>query len=660
MKLIEIRNNLVKLSYEADENPTLGRFIALTHETKSYIAQFVNLKYENDNGYAIAKLMFTFSSDGIVDVYDGSIPNLTSNIVPLASSELLELLPIETPLKIGSLAQENAMLNVDVSIFEHNLTVFSEHSYEKTTFISNCVRQLFLQKEKSVIVDIDNSFDTTQKLTFGKDFKLPLNATMIDFILDTELSEIDVKTKAVIQDIFYAIRQYVETLEEKFLPIDNFIDVIAYQYQETLMPELALLKNKFLRYKEANVFANSKSEITALHEYINDHNCTILDIKQTEDELQREILRYVHSVLENIESYVYFFVSLTDGNSDKQLIKKFINHNKIFTTILCGHSFKYTPELKEQAQNLLLFTPQVIQNNFASYNTFLNKLNYGEAIICGKLTQEIPFIVEISDLDLDLTKEDVFANRLVPEKQEKEPPITSENEENATFENEKEQQTPLEPLKNQAQDEELKEEDLDIFDDYAIEEPNAEEEIIEEEEIEEGEIEEREPEFIEEQESSFNEPKIIEPVENIMLEEPEEIISEEEPAAEILENDEDAYADTSELFEDSEENELSEEDLDFIEGNEGSDEGIEMTNIDEILDEDEDEGTPVVPVYTPEDTGSVDIEYSQGDVVNHPRYGRGVVEKIINYGNKTLCSISFDNVGRRLLDPSISEFEKIE
>ena len=36
-----------------------------------------------------------------------------------------------------------------------------------------------------------------------------------------------------------------------------------------------------------------------------------------------------------------------------------------------------------------------------------------------------------------------------------------------------------------------------------------------------------------------------------------------------------------------------------------------------------------------------------------------VIEKLIKYGNKTLCSISFENIGRRLLDPAISELQKI-
>ena len=71
--------------------------------------------------------------------------------------------------------------------------------------------------------------------------------------------------------------------------------------------------------------------------------------------------------------------------------------------------------------------------------------------------------------------------------------------------------------------------------------------------------------------------------------------------------------------------------------------------------EDQEEELPVYPAEEP--TQDVPI-FSQGDTVSHPKYGRGVVEKLIKYGNKTLCSISFENVGRRLLDPSISELSR--
>ena len=54
---------------------------------------------------------------------------------------------------------------------------------------------------------------------------------------------------------------------------------------------------------------------------------------------------------------------------------------------------------------------------------------------------------------------------------------------------------------------------------------------------------------------------------------------------------------------------------------------------------------------------SDDLE--QGDTVVHTKYGNGVVEKMIKYGSKTLYSINFDNVGRRLLDPTLTEIKKV-
>ena len=71
--------------------------------------------------------------------------------------------------------------------------------------------------------------------------------------------------------------------------------------------------------------------------------------------------------------------------------------------------------------------------------------------------------------------------------------------------------------------------------------------------------------------------------------------------------------------------------------------------------------TPIVPVYDadipPEDMVSSD-PIEQGDTVTHAKYGTGVVEKMIKYGTKTLYSINFDNIGRRLLDPTLTEIKK--
>ena len=411
MQLLEIKNNLAKLSYSDTENPILGRFIVLSSESKSYVAQFVNLKSDTVNCFAIAKLLFTFTPEGIVDNYDGSIPNMHSEISFLPPDELLRLLPIETPVKIGNLAQQSDLLELDVSVFERNFVVFAQKDNHKKTFISNCIRQLFQMKEKSVIIDTCNLFEDYKKIVFGKDFKLPLNSKMIDYIFEYELAEVGPSTKAIIQDIFYAVQQYIQTMEFEFLPIDNFVEVVANQYKETQMPELALLKNKLLKYRDANVFANTKEEVTTFKEKLDEKNCSIIDMKDIHDSLQKEVLSYIHSTLETYDKYIYFFVPLTDDNSDKRLLKQFINHNRVFTTIMVNSSYKYANELKQHAQNMILFAPQDINHDFSAYNTFLNKLNQEECIVFGKLTQGIPFIVEMSDLKLDLTMEDVIGDR---------------------------------------------------------------------------------------------------------------------------------------------------------------------------------------------------------------------------------------------------------
>jgi len=72
--------------------------------------------------------------------------------------------------------------------------------------------------------------------------------------------------------------------------------------------------------------------------------------------------------------------------------------------------------------------------------------------------------------------------------------------------------------------------------------------------------------------------------------------------------------------------------------------------------------TPSIPEYAAEfpDEDRVNSDaIQQGDRVFHQEFGEGVVEKMINYGDKVLCSVNFTNVGRRLLNPEISEMKKI-
>lgn len=99
----------------------------------------------------------------------------------------------------------------------------------------------------------------------------------------------------------------------------------------------------------------------------------------------------------------------------------------------------------------------------------------------------------------------------------------------------------------------------------------------------------------------------------------------------------------------------------FLEPLEEINDSIQNESDEKEILETRNTSTPIVPVYGA-DIPAEDIVISdtieQGDSVVHAKYGNGVVEKMIKYGTKTLYSINFDNVGRRLLDPTLTEIKK--
>ena len=261
MKVLEIKNNLVKVAFDVADNLALGGFIIIEDSNNPYVAQVMNLKSEPASNYAIVKLLFTFNDEGILKNYNGTIPSLNANVSKLPASELLDIIPAEDPIIIGSLAQQDVNLNIDKTILENNLLICSNNLSNTTTLLSNITEQI---KEKAVIIDTEGQFEWERAITIGKDFKLPLNFDTINYIYENDLDDVDAVSKAMIQDIFIEVQDYIQTLPERFLPFDTFINVIDSQYRETQIPQLILLKNKLLKYKELNIFADTLKDILDL------------------------------------------------------------------------------------------------------------------------------------------------------------------------------------------------------------------------------------------------------------------------------------------------------------------------------------------------------------------------------------------------------------
>lgn len=744
MQVLEIKNNLVKIAYDVNDNLALSSFVIIEDTNTPYVAQVVNVKADKLTNFAIVKLLFTFNEEGILKNYNGTIPSLKSTVSILPSKELLDIIPIENNLIMGELAQQNVTLNVDKTILDNNLLVCSDNVENTNILLKNITKQI---DEKIVIFDTDGLFDAENKITFGKDFKLPLNYDTINFIYENELDDVDATSRAVIQDIFIEVQEYTKNLPEGYLPFETFINVVDQQYKETQIPQLVLLKNKLIKYRDLNAFAETLKDVLSLSIAIDKSKVTIIDISEMAPVLQKEIMSYTYGVMKGINETIYSFVKVDNANSSKRLLKTFLSRDGIYTTIICRHEYKYLPELKSAAQNLILFTPQTLQHDFAAYNTFLNKLNTDEFIIYGAHTQNIPLIVELDELELDTQNDDdetesekdieeIPSSNVVPmpapvqntapqenitespepEIQEEEtfkapeveyPDLGFDNETpssneaptvdfpetetlNITEEQPEENFTQIElpetfeePEIEEVQQEEP-EEETDIPQ-VEINEDLSEQAIIEDSNISETPAEYT-SQATEEQAPIYNilddneidyqdaepevlplEPEIDYSVEDIDIEEnyqePQPYDENEamiEQAAkdvdkliyEKLPNEDVTLDDLSDLQSD----ELTEDDLNLI-GDLASDNGI--TPEPEL--EYNEEQPPVVPIYNAEDIEPQEQQSLEpGDRVSSPKYGEGVVEKMIKYGNKMLCSIEFPNIGRRLLDPAMTEIKKLD
>lgn len=766
MQVLEIKNNLVKIAYDVNDNLALSSFVIIEDTNTPYVAQVVNVKADKLTNFAIVKLLFTFNEEGILKNYNGTIPSLKSTVSILPSKELLDIIPIENNLTMGELAQQNVTLNVDKTILDNNLLVCSDNVENTNILLKNITKQI---DEKIVIFDTDGLFDAENKITFGKDFKLPLNYDTINFIYENELDDVDATSRAVIQDIFIEVQEYTKNLPEGYLPFETFINVVDQQYKETQIPQLVLLKNKLIKYRDLNAFAETLKDVLSLSIAIDKSKVTIIDISEMAPVLQKEIMSYTYGVMKGINETIYSFVKVDNANSSKRLLKTFLSRDGIYTTIICRHEYKYLPELKSAAQNLILFTPQTLQHDFAAYNTFLNKLNTDEFIIYGAHTQNIPLIVELDELELDTQNDDdetesekdieeIPSSNVVPmpapvqntapqenvtespepEIQEEEtfkapeveyPDLGFDNETpssneaptvdfpetetlNVTEEQPEENFTQIElpetfeePEIEEVQQEEPEEDIQENFDNEISQEPIEEEvfmpetdipqveineDLSEQAIIEDSNISETPAEYTsqatEEQTPIYNilddneidyqdaepevlplEPEIDYSVEDIDLEEnyqePQPYDENEamiEQAAkdvdkliyEKLPNEDVTLDDLSDLQSD----ELTEDDLNLI-GDLASDNGI--TPEPEL--EYNEEQPPVVPIYNAEDIEPQEQQSLEpGDRVSSPKYGEGVVEKMIKYGNKMLCSIEFPNIGRRLLDPAMTEIKKLD
>lgn len=746
MNIIGIKNNLVKFIYEEDIK--LSDLIGIKDSEKSYIAQVLQLEATRSGKLAIAKLIFCY--DGQIRNYDGSVPSIKAEMAVLDSNFVLN--EPKNTLTIGKIGTTPFL--VDFDILKDNPIILSEKFYITKVLLNNIALQLQARKHKLVVFDTAGIFKNN-KLSLGKDFKLPLNSSSIDFIYEKIFDEATPESKAMIQSIFEELSEYAKTID--YIPFESFKSVIDSEFARTKLIQLIILKNKIKEIQNQKIFAQTDDDIIPLKSAVETNGTTVIDLSKFNVDIQNECIKYVYSVMDNLNDEFYAFVNLS-GN-DKQILNILKEKENIHTTVICDYDYANLAELKKISKNMFLFSPLKQQADYGTYNSFLQKLSEDEFIAYGKMTKFVPIItklVQISGADIKVPAAETAQSEQIVTTQtrsetaqeisntDEQPETKPKAEETLTNDTPVEAiiSETVEPAENSEQ-EIVTEEVPEITEQTTKEEPSdVIEQSIQEAENDNTAIETVEPQVeipVSEPIEEIPTPIIEDSLENQIsqmagssaqeIELPNET---ETPDANEITSTAETEAETpvdevaealNEVPDIEEEDELSDDDLDMIEKLSKPDEEIpvisepvlpqeephvveaipsqeEVIQDTQITDEQIQEqpfsepqpeppqepieeiqeepipqppqqtepiptrasSTPVVPEYSaeiPEEDKVNSDPIQQGDRVFHQEFGEGVVEKMINYGDKVLCSINFTNVGRRLLNPDISEMKKI-
>ena len=730
MKLVEIKNSLAKLYYEPLDFPlVISDFLTIDDGNQKILAQVVSIESttKEDTNCAILKFSLDLDESNKHSTYSGYVPALDAIVSRTKTNILQNIFSSSTnAINVGVLTNSSKIeLNLSSDILNKFLYIQSDRQEETTNILNTLLDYNMSQKQKTLIIKFHNieTYTNDNTIVFGKDLKLPVNTNILNYIYENDLTGLTVEQKAIVQDILLEIEEYINTLEDGFIPFNTLLDVVNSVYESDKSTGVILFRNKLLKYKQMDIFASTLEEINALYDSLKTYTVTVFDISDHDINWMKEALNFA---LQNIDEKFYVLMQIDDDTVAENNINEMYKNENIIPIVASCYESSLAPKIKSFAKNLILYKPEKQQKAAASYNSFLMKLAPSEFIVSGETTYYTPLIVK--DLPAKLIKtnivETVIAQPSAIDEETNSEEAVEIIDSNDTEEQENIYETPqvseLEELQDLQELEELdslpvlsSEEQEENSEIKNIFDESVEEEIAKDvdkmftatgsapEEISDTGLEEfsdventEEPETIQtedvisdddldilEQLSDGDDLTLedatldtLEPIEEdnqpleeavspAPIEEQEEQESEEEPLP--LEEELISEDDTLEELEPLEDLEDSESGI--LGGNEElplelSEEKPMQDTILESLTENN--SLPGVPIYSTDNNSasaksSDGMNITEGNIVYHEKYGRGVVEELFNYGKRTLCSIQFDNVGRRLLDPNLAELKQM-
>lgn len=702
MQIFEVKNDTAKILYEPLEyNLFLSDFVYLEDNNYTIVSQVTNISSTENENYNLASLKFYLSVDkeNRMTKYNGQPPAKNAVVGLLDAKEIVELFkPSFNGLVWGDYLRNPEMkIITDLKVISSGCVVICDKTEQKYISVKNITDSLRNNNTKFLILDFEGKYkriNTEFDAVYGENFRIPLDCIALDYIFENDLNDCPLDAKAIIQGVILAVQKYVESSEDGFIPFETFVNIISSETANSNNAGMMIFANKLLKYKQKKIFADKKSHFSFVNSDISSFK---IDVSNIDEKFYPLILK---SVINVIKKKFYVISDINEDNINNSLLKYIYEKQNIRLLPILGHDNPFLRKIKAHCANTVVFAPETNVDEKEPNKEFLEKLNSDEFILCGENTLLIPFVVSLKTL-MEKIKEE---NSLNTEDDMTVSDLDDLDKVNIAAVKEMLKGTnitenDLDSL-NKIQDDEKK--NLINLEKDVVNQASIPKEIIypehiteivavEESDILQENILENTSNNVDKQSLNNEEVKIEEDIDDTSISEPEEIYEEENLAEEnSVEIFEDEDVDTEEFSQD-EENQNSQEDTvedtvvseqeqitpeiqeESIEKDISIPEKVQNTvpeklksveiKIKENLPEKnipkQQPNPDELQIYEPKEQENIAVTFDEGDRVSHAKYGTGTIEKIIKYGKKNLCSIQFDNIGRRLLDPNITILQKL-
>ncbi len=416
MKLFEVKNDIAKILYNPAENHLLpSDFLLIEDSNQKLITQIINIETISDSvsNTAELKLILSIDKDENLSFYTGYIPSKDSKIIYINPGEILELIKsTKENIYFGNLANhQTCVVKAPIDFVDDKLYILSDRKDSTAIIVKNLLSQLKELNKKIILLDFDGSYKSLTNVTrvkIAENFKLPLNINAFNTIYENDLTDCPLEDKALIQSIILELREYLKTLEDKFIPFTMFKNVVDDEFLQNPSSGLMLLRNKLWMYAQDSIFAENKEQFDILNTDFEKNNILIVDVSDIEYKWFKFIIETIAYI---IRGNYYLIMDLDDVAMDKKTINNIYNSQNIIPVISTSYSYKNSQLLKSYCNNRILCKTLNEHHEKEQYGVLANKLNLNEFMIYGESTLYIPLIIELQAFNA-LTNDEVIQNEI--------------------------------------------------------------------------------------------------------------------------------------------------------------------------------------------------------------------------------------------------------